>query len=36
MQTVSTMAERLDMSAEQAVDKLKYMLFDIKGVDSNI
>ncbi|MCH7908750.1 MAG: hypothetical protein IIB38_03940, partial [Candidatus Hydrogenedentes bacterium] len=36
MQTVLTMAERLDMSAEEAVEKLKYMFFDVKGIGSDI
>ena len=36
MQTVLTMAERLDMSAEEAVEKLKYMLFNVKGIESDI
>ena len=36
MQTVTSMSERLDMSAEEAVEKLLYMDFDVKGVDDNI
>jgi translation initiation factor IF-2 len=36
MQTVASVAERLDMTPEQAVEKLNYMLFDISGVDSEI
>lgn len=36
MQTVTSMSERLDMSAEDAVERLLYMLFDIQGVDDKI
>ncbi len=36
MQTVSSLAERLDMSPEEAVETLRYMLFDVEGVDSQI
>lgn len=36
MQTVSSLAERLDMTAEEAVEKLRYMLFDVDGVESVI
>jgi translation initiation factor IF-2 len=36
MQTVARMAERLDMTAEQAVEKLRYMLFEVESVESEI
>ena len=36
MQTVARLAERLDMSAEDAVEKLRYMLFEVDGVESQI
>ena len=36
MQTVSSLADRLDMTPEEAVEKLKYMLIDIQGVDAEI
>ncbi len=36
MQTVASLAERLDMTAEEAVEKLRYMLFDVDGVESYI
>jgi translation initiation factor IF-2 len=36
MQTVASLAERLDMTAEEAVEKLRYMLFDVEGVDAVI
>ncbi len=36
MQTVNSLAERLDMSAEAAVEKLRYMLFDVEGADTPI
>jgi len=36
MQTVASVAERLDMTPEEAVDKLNYMLFEVSGVDSEI
>jgi translation initiation factor IF-2 len=36
MQTVASVAERLDMSPEEAVEKLNYMLFDVSGVNSEI
>ena len=36
MQTVARLAERLDMSAEEAVEKLRYMLFEVEGVDTEI
>ncbi len=36
MQTVTSMSERLDMSAEDAVEKLLYMLFDVNGIDDKI
>ncbi len=34
MQTVSSIVQRLNMTAEEAVDKLRYMLFDVDGVDA--
>ena len=36
MQTVASLAKRLDMSPEEAVDKLRFMLFEVEGVDSII
>mgnify|MGYP005841414977 CR=1 FL=1 len=36
MQTVSSISERLDMTPEQAVEKLRYMLFEVEGIDSVI
>ena len=36
MQTVSSLAERLDMSAEEAVEKLRYMFFEVDGVEAAI
>lgn len=36
MQTVASLANRLDMSPEEAVERLRYMLFDVTGVDSEI
>lgn len=37
MQTVATLAKRLDnMTAEMAVEKLQYMLFEVEGVESKI
>lgn len=36
MQTVASMAERLDMSAEEAVEKLRYLLFDVESPESQI
>ncbi|GMW03072.1 MAG: translation initiation factor IF-2 [Candidatus Hydrogenedentota bacterium] len=36
MQTVSSLVERLDMSAEMAVEKLRYMLYEVESVDSEI
>ena len=36
MQTVASLAERLDMSAEEAVEKLRHMFFDVEGVESSI
>jgi translation initiation factor IF-2 len=36
MQTVASLAGRLDMSAEEAVETLRYLFFDIEGVDASI
>ncbi len=36
MQTVAKMAERLDMTAEEAVEKLRYLLFDVDSPESEI
>jgi len=36
MQTVARLAERLDMTAEEAVEKLRYMLFEVDGVETEI
>lgn len=36
MQTVASMAGKLDMTAEQAVEKLKYMLFEVDDIESQI
>ncbi len=36
MQTIASLAERLDMTAEEAVEKLRFMMFEIEGVDSVI
>lgn len=36
MQTIASLVERLDMSAEEAVEKLRYMLFEVEGTDSVI
>jgi len=36
MPTVSSMADRLDMTAETAVEKLRYMMFDVEDVESEI
>ncbi len=36
MQTVARLAKRLDMSAEDAVEKLRYMLYEVDGVESEI
>lgn len=36
MQTVASLAERLDMTAEEAVEKLRYMLIEVDGVESII
>ena len=36
MQTVTSLAERLDMSADQALERLRYMLFEVDGVGSDL
>ena len=33
MQTVATMAERLDMTAEEALERLQYMYYDVPSTD---
>jgi translation initiation factor IF-2 len=36
MQTVASLAERLDMTPEEALEKLRFMLFDVDGPDVEI
>ncbi|MFP6583118.1 MAG: translation initiation factor IF-2 [Candidatus Hydrogenedentota bacterium] len=36
MQTIASVAERLDMSAEEAVERLRYVFVEVTGVDSEI
>lgn len=36
MQTIATLAKRLDMSAEEAVETLRKLRFEVEGVDSSI
>jgi translation initiation factor IF-2 len=36
MQTIASMANRLEMTAEEAVERLQYMLFEVESVDSEI
>jgi translation initiation factor IF-2 len=36
MQTIASLVKRLDMSAEEALEKLRYMLFEVDSVDSPI
>lgn len=36
MQTVAKLSERLDMSAEEAIEKLRHMLFEVDGIQSTI
>ena len=36
MQTVASLAERLDMSPDEAVEKLRYMLFEVTDTRSRI
>ena len=36
MQTVASLAERLDMTAEEALDKLRFMMMDVESVDSEL
>ena len=36
MQTVASLTERLDMSAEEAIEKLRHMFFEVEGVESAI
>lgn len=36
MPTIASLAERLDMTAEEAVEKLRYMLIDVESVESEI
>ncbi len=36
MQTIASLAKRLDMGAEKAVEMLRYMLFEVDGVESEI
>lgn len=36
MQSVASLVQRLDMSAEEAIEKLRYMLFEVEGVDAQI
>ena len=34
MQTVASLAERLDMTAQEALEKLRFMMMDVESVDS--
>ncbi len=36
MQTIATLAKRLDMSAEEAVETLRKLRFEVEGVDSTV
>jgi len=36
MPTIASLAERLDMSADDAVEKLRYMFFEVDGIDADI
>ena len=36
MQTVASLAGKLDMSAEEAVETLRYLFYDVEGVDTSI
>jgi len=36
MQTIASLAKRLDMTAEEAVEKLRYMKFDVSSVNDEI
>ncbi len=36
MRTVASLAERLDMSAEEALEKLRYMLFDVADINAEL
>ena len=36
MQTVASIAERLNMSAQEAVERLRYVFIEVEGVDSEI
>src|SRR5690606_54239 len=36
MQTVASVSDKFDMSAEEAVEKLKYMGFEVEGTDSEL
>lgn len=36
MQTIASVAERLDMSAEEAVERLRYVFVEVTGVESEI
>ena len=36
MQTIASLAERLDMTAEEALEKLRYMFFEVDSIESGI
>jgi translation initiation factor IF-2 len=36
MQTVAGLAKRLGVEAEQALEKLRYMMFEVEGIDSEV
>ena len=36
MQTVAGLAKRLGVDAEQALEKLRYMMFEVESVDSEV
>ena len=36
MRTVASLAERLDMTADEAVETLRYLFIDVSGVDAEI
>ena len=36
MQKIASLAHKLDMTAEEAVETLRYMLFDVESIESEI
>ena len=36
MQTVASLAKRLDMTAEEALEKLRIMMMEVESVDSEL